>query len=172
MKIKIKSHIDITIQKKKSCTIDELQRMFRICSRTVRSSQCLRNLWEYGEIKEKAWSIWKFHSHSGQLMSKLNCDSLNRLFNSLMQSTFHRNENLTIYGYKNDVHLWNIPGMIFPLNLTHESAHIWPSKYDPYIFLHCAQFLKQMPIKSKSPAESSWTKSSHTTKKETKNDFH
>lgn len=48
----------------------------------------------------------------------------------------------------------HVPGITFPLNLTQPSAHIWPSKYEPYIFLHCAQFRKQMPTISKSPAES------------------
>lgn len=48
----------------------------------------------------------------------------------------------------------DVPGITFPLNLTQPSAHIWPSKYEPYIFLHCAQFRKQIPIISKSPAES------------------
>lgn len=46
------------------------------------------------------------------------------------------------------------PGMIFPLNLTQASAHCCPSKYEPYIFLHWAQFRKQTPKKSNSPAES------------------
>lgn len=44
--------------------------------------------------------------------------------------------------------------MILPLNLTHVSAHICPSKYDPYIFLHCAQFRIQTPKKSKPDTES------------------
>lgn len=41
-----------------------------------------------------------------------------------------------------------VPGMILPLNLTQVSAHICPSKYEPYIFLHWAQFRMQMPRKS------------------------
>lgn len=48
----------------------------------------------------------------------------------------------------------DVPGITFPLNLIQPSAHIWPSKYEPYIFLHCAQFRKQIPTISKSPAES------------------
>lgn len=50
---------------------------------------------------------------------------------------------------------WRIPGITFPLNLTQPSAHNCPSKYDPYIFLHCAQFRRQRFNISKSPAESS-----------------
>lgn len=44
--------------------------------------------------------------------------------------------------------------MILPLNLTQVSAHICPSKYDPYIFLHWAQFRMQTPKKSKPDTES------------------
>ncbi|CRL02232.1 CLUMA_CG015657, isoform A [Clunio marinus] len=36
-------------------------------------------------------------------------------------------------------------GITFPLNLTQLSAQSWPSKNEPNIFLHCAQFLKHTP---------------------------
>lgn len=36
-------------------------------------------------------------------------------------------------------------GMSFPLYLTQKSAHFWPIKYVPNIFLHWAQFRMQTP---------------------------
>uniref|UniRef100_A0A2S2R0Q7 Uncharacterized protein n=1 Tax=Sipha flava TaxID=143950 RepID=A0A2S2R0Q7_9HEMI len=41
-------------------------------------------------------------------------------------------------------------GIILPLNLTQASAHKGPSKYEPNIFLHCAQFLMHMPTSAMS----------------------
>lgn len=62
--------------------------------------------------------------------------------------------------YANEIDvISNVPGIILPLNLTHVSAHNCPSKYEPYIFLHCAQLRMHTPRKSMPDAESAiWQK--------------
>lgn len=139
---------------------------FRICLKMVQSSRCLRNLCgEKVSKKEEMRKMSKFWKVSHDELSRRAVRQLNDSFTHPLSYpiifpiyTEYCNDwtNLTI---NETMYFWalafgNLPGIIFPLNLTHESAHICPSKYDPYIFLHWAQFRKQMPRKSKSPAES------------------
>lgn len=80
-----------------------------------------------------------------QLIKKLLFTNTNHLhFPFVLDFLVH--SNLLINGYMDSTSSQS--GIIFPLSLTQLSAHSCPSNHGPYIFLHCAQFLIQTPVRS------------------------